>query len=148
MKLVVATVVVAVAFGYARGGTLERLGDIWIRWPYLVAMGLTLQFAPVGGAVASQLSLLVSFVLLTIAAVANLARPGFRLVLFGVLANFLVIATNHGMPVSLHALGVSGQMDTLRDLVAGAARHHLVGPGDRLTFLADIMASRRPWARS
>jgi hypothetical protein len=50
-----------------------------------------------------------------------------------------VIAANHGMPVTRHALVVSGQQDTLDALVHdGGEKHHLSGPGDRLLFLADV----------
>ncbi len=144
MNLVVPAVLLAVVAGYSGGGRLRNLGDVRIRWPHVAAAGLVLQLIIFAAGVAAELSLLLSFVLLTIAAVANVGRPGFSLILVGVLANFLVIATNHGMPVSLHAVVASAQVDTLPRLLAGDARHHLLGSGDRLVFLADVVAIGRP----
>jgi len=71
------------------------------------------------------------------------------MILAGVLMNFLVIAVNHGMPVTPHALDASGQHDTLSELIrSGGEKHHLAGPNDRLLFLADVTPIRPPLAQA
>jgi hypothetical protein len=82
-----------------------------------------------------------SFVLLLGFAVLNVRAPGFALILIGVALNFVVIAVNHGMPVSRGALVSSGQQDTLNALTRNeGAKHHLLGPGDALVPLADVIS--------
>lgn len=137
MKLVLVSILIACAFGFARGGRLRGLVDARLRVAWLVPVSLALQVAPFPRPLAVPL-LLASFVLLLEFAVLNLTMPGFVLIAVGVAMNFAVIATNHGMPVSRGALVSSGQLDSLHQLVTnGGAKHHLAGPHDVLLPLAD-----------
>jgi hypothetical protein len=53
------------------------------------------------------------------------------------------------MPVRKQSLVDSGQASTLSALVhSGGAKHHLVGPDDRLTYLADVIAIPAPVSQS
>lgn len=139
MILVLGVVILAVAAGLLSGGRIERLSALSIRWAPLALLGLVLQsLSPSRGGWPYAL-LLLSFVLLAVFAVVNLKVAGFVLILVGVGMNFLVIAVNHGMPVTEHALVASGQQDTYDELVQrGGQKHHLAGPGDRLLFLGDV----------
>lgn len=143
MKLVVATLVIAVLAGYVAGGRLSNLGSTGVRWSGAALVGLALQLAPVPGRTLPLVLLFASFGLLGVFVVANIrARvAGFALILVGVALNLTVIAVNLGMPVTRQALAASNQMDTLEMLVQdGGAKHHLAGPNDRLLFLGDVIA--------
>lgn len=141
MKLVVASFLVALAVGYAAGGRLSRLGGLKVRWPVVAIAGLALQVAPVPGTTLPLVFLWISFGLLFAFAIANIRVAGFAFILIGMLLNFTVIAANHGMPVSRHALVASGQQDTLTMLVeSGGAKHHLATSKDHLLFLGDVTA--------
>jgi len=140
MKLVVVSFLVALAVGYAAGGRLSALGEVKIRWSVVAIVGLALQVAPVPGRTLPLVFLWVSFGLLLAFVVANIRVAGFAFILIGILLNFTVIALNHGMPVTRHALVASGQQDTLTQLVEeGGAKHHLAAADDRLQFLGDVI---------
>ncbi len=137
MRLVAFTIPAAVLIGYLAGGRLGRLGTATFRWPLAGLAGIALQFAPFGGA-PGYLLLVGSFVMLFVAAGVNRRLPGFVLILAGLWLNFLVIAVNHGMPVTEHALMASGQQGTLSELMNDpGAKHHLATSGDLLLPLAD-----------
>ncbi|MEA2520904.1 MAG: hypothetical protein QOI81_550, partial [Actinomycetota bacterium] len=69
----------------------------------------------------------------------------FLLILVGLALNLVVIAANHGMPVTARALRDSGQASTLSDLIAnGGAKHHLADRATVLTPLADVIAVPNP----
>jgi hypothetical protein len=139
MKLVVASFVVALAVGYAAGGRLSALGELKIRWSVVALAGLALQVAPVPGRTLPLVFLWISFGLLLAFVVANIRVAGFAFILIGIVLNFTVIALNHGMPVTRHALVASGQQETLTLLVEeGGAKHHLAAD-DRLLFLGDVI---------
>jgi len=142
MPLVLGTLLVAVAVGGLSGGRLVRLAEVRIRWVPLAVAGLALQVVPWFARPWPLLLLVASFVLLIAFALENVrvGIAGFRLVLLGVILNFLVIAANGGMPVSRSALASSGQLDTLRALADdGGAKHHLATEGDVLVALGDVV---------
>jgi diguanylate cyclase (GGDEF)-like protein len=144
VKLILATMLVSVALGYAAGGRLTNLARARIRWAPLATVGLALQLV-LPPQPWPLVLLFVSFVVLVAFAVVNRRAPGFRLILVGIALNALVIGVNHGMPVERGALVASGQQATLHELVhGGGAKHHLAGPGDRLLPLADVIALPQP----
>ncbi len=143
MRLILASLLLAVILGYLLGGRLSSLGQLRIRWQPAAIVGLGLQVVPIPGHVLPLVLLYLSFGLLLVFAVVNVrARvPGFWLIAIGVVLNFAVIAVNQGMPVTREALVASGQESTLKLLVdEGGAKHHLAGPGDHLAFLGDVVA--------
>jgi len=142
MKLILGSILLAFLIGFARGGRLPRLVETRLRAPWLVVAGLFLQVVPLPSSMGwLPVPLLIGpFVLLMAFVVLNLPKPGFALILVGVALNFVVIAMNHGMPVSRHALTSSGQMGTLAALEAGGAKHHLAGPEDTLMSLGDVIS--------
>lgn len=144
MKLILATIVVAFIVGLARGGSVAGFPAIPVRWGWLAVAGIALQLGPLNGDAAFA-ALIVSFVLLVTFGSLNLRAPGFLLIVVGLSLNLLVIAANHGMPVTAGALRDSGQSSTITDLIAhGGAKHHLAGAGTTLAPLADVMAIREP----
>jgi Family of unknown function (DUF5317) len=140
MRLVLATFALALAVGYLSGGRLSNLVGLHVRWAPAAMIGLAMQFLPVPGRVLPLAMLLASFVLLTVFAAVNIRLVGFPLIALGICCNFLVIAVDHGMPVSEHALVASGQGYTLQMLIQqGGAKHHLATSTDELVFLADVI---------
>jgi hypothetical protein len=147
MKLILASIVIAMLVGYAFGGRLRNFGTKQLKWPALAIVGLAMQLWPVGSG-STDLGfglLMASFGLLLVFGAVNVRRPGFPLIILGIVMNALVIGVNHGMPVSRHALEVSGQSGTLQVLKhGGGAKHHLATSDDRLMFLGDVIAIPSP----
>jgi Family of unknown function (DUF5317) len=151
MTLLLAAVLIAIYLGYLFGGRLYRIESLRPRWWGLAVAGLAVQFVPLPeGATGTDLVvrtavLTLSYTLLLAFATINLRMPGMVLVLIGLACNFAVIGINGGMPVSAEALRDSGQEEILEMLQgAGSDKHHLLTDDDQLTFLADVIAVRRP----
>jgi hypothetical protein len=142
MKLVTATIALAVLVGYLCGGRLAFLTGRKFRLRGLAALGLAMQVVPTpsGHPEVDLWLLYLSFGPLFAFVIANLRQPGTALILLGVVLNFTVILMNQGMPVSAHALAASGQQDSLQLLIReGGAKHHLAGPGDVFMQLGDVI---------
>lgn len=134
----------AILVGLLTGGRPSRLAEVRFRWPLAGIGGVVLQLIPASGTLGVAF-LLSSFVLLGLAAAANVRLPGFPLILAGLALNFLVIAVNGGMPVTADALAASGQQATLKDLVEhGGSKHHLATGADDLVVLADAIPLGAP----
>lgn len=144
MRLVLLSIPAAVLIGYVGGGRLGHLSSVRVRWPLAAFIGIVLQFAPVSGT-AGFVLLVLSFVALLAFAATNLRLPGFPVILVGLALNFTVIAVDHGMPVTRHALIASGQRSTLRDLIdQGGSKHHLATSADSILPLGDVIAIGAP----
>ena len=145
MRLVLFFLVAAFVIGFASGGRPAGLSHLHIRWAPLAVVGFGLQFFTPSAHGWPYALLVVSFVLLAVFAVVNIKITGFALILVGLMMNFVVITTNHGMPVTTNALVASGQQDLLTYLIEqGGAKHHLAGPKDHLTILADVIPLAPP----
>jgi hypothetical protein len=150
VKLILATLLIAVVVGFLNGGRLSNLSHLRIRWAPLALVGFAMQLVNPPGDW-PLVMLLGSFVLLSIFAIANVKTAGFALILIGVAMNFAVIAVNSGMPVSRQALIASGQADTVDDLMNDAdsyVKHHLADADDRVLFLGDVIALAPPVAQA
>lgn len=145
MRLILLTVLVALATGFLTGGTLRDFPTIKTRWWWLALAGVALQFVTGGGALEVVL-LLGSFVVLLAFVVANLRAPGFAVVLLGLLLNAAVITANQGMPVTREALVASGQANTLDELASDGdgQKHFLAGDDTLLLPLGDVIAIGDP----
>jgi hypothetical protein len=145
MRLMFLVISLAVVVGSLAGGRLDRLPHAGVRWAPLAVAGLALQLAPVPGR-AALLLLYLSFGLLLAFSAANLRRPGFALILLGLVLNLTVIGANGGMPVARSAIVASGQQDTLGELAqdGDGVKHHLAGPATRLLPLGDVLALPPP----
>lgn len=144
MKLVAIGLVLGVVVGTFLGGRLSQLSELKPRYAPLAFAGLLLQLVNPPGSWPLVL-LILSFVLLTAFALANIRILGFAAILAGVVLNFTVIAINGGMPVAREAIIASGQEGTLAPLLERpGVKHHLAGPDDRMQFLGDVIAVPAP----
>jgi hypothetical protein len=131
MQVALVAAVVGIVAGYATGGRLRHLVEHPVSlWPLLV-LGVALQVLASNGTVLTgALLCLLAFCL------ANLRLVGMAVVAVGLALNALVIAANGAMPVRPAALAradVEAQIEGTRRLEA---------PGDRLTFLGDVLPVR------
>lgn len=137
VTLAVVVLTVALAIGWARGGSLDRLGGLPLRSRRLVVAALLLQLTGtlVGGPV-YPVALAVSALLVAWFLLRNRGIRGTGLVALGLVANALVVGVNGAMPVSAEAAGRAGV--GIADLLVGDdGRHELAGPGTRLRLLGD-----------
>lgn len=133
----------AVIIALLRGGRLSNFTDIQLRLWWLLLIGAGLQVAtnllPDDRSWSSSASvslILVSLLLLMIVIAANHGEVGMWIAGFGVLMNFVVIASNGGMPVMAEAATIAGAESA--DL-AFDAKHVLLDGDSRLVFLADVI---------
>lgn len=134
---------VAVAVGWALGGSLAALGSIDLRARSLVWAAVAAQaLGAVIGGPAYALGLIVSALLVGRFLLRNRGIRGTGLLALGLLANALVVGLNGAMPVSVVAAGRSGT--TTQDILIGAdPRHEISGAGTRLSWLGDVIPA--PW---
>ncbi len=143
--LAVLALLVALALGYAFGGSLQRLGSLSLRRGRLVVAAVLVQLAGglVGGP-AYPLGLAVSAVLVGGFLLYNRGIQGTGLVALGLLSNALVVGANGAMPVSRDALvraGISSQ-----DLLTGQdPRHELADAATYLPALGDVVPVLLPF---
>ncbi len=146
MLLVLIVIGLAVCVGFAAGGSLRPFERFRVHWWGVALVGLALQGIPFTSGVSQPIgtaALLGSYVLLGSFAFVNRRLPAVWLVMVGLALNFVVIGINDGMPVSAGALEVSGA--SAQGLAGeGTLKHHLMGPGDRLTPLGDVIGIPPP----
>ena len=138
----------ALAIAMLRGGRLVNLGDVELRSWWLLIVALALQFGT--RFVTSDESLewvgismvLASFALLLILVITNRDKRGMWIAGIGVLANFLVIAINGGMPVLAEAAEVASGFTISEPDLSGTFKHTLMGEATRLPFLGDVIPLR------
>lgn len=150
MLLLASILVIGLLLGWGLGGSIRELGNLNVRLWWLIPVGLALQVVPIPqspdgpGLYLPFVTLLVSFVLVGGVVALNWRLRGFVAVLVGVVLNLIPIAVNQGMPVSAQAVVASG--GNVADVPTGiGSKHHLQRPGDDVTFLADVIAIRRPF---
>lgn len=144
----------AILIGLIRGGKLSRLASLKLAFFWLIIISFLLRFilpwipsSPV--ARLRFFLILISYLLLIWALAWNWREPkpdgnaidwGVILALLGVIANFLVIFFNSGMPVSARAArlaGYRGDFVSLKRIYDGI--HILMSADTKLVFLADII---------
>ena len=139
MSLVLAVLLAALLVGWARGGSLERLGTLPLRRRRLVVAALLAQLggALVGGP-AYAVGLVAGAGLALAFLVGNRGTRGTGLVGLGFALNALVVGANGAMPVSLGASARAGV--TTQYLLTGEdPRHEVLDRGSRLRLLADVV---------
>lgn len=146
MSLVLIVIGLAVCIGFIAGGSLRPFERFRVHWWGVALVGLALQGIPLASGISRSVGsavLLGSYGLLGAFAWVNRRLPAVWLVMVGLALNILVIAVNSGMPVSAGALDVAGaRAEGLAG--AGTLKHHLMGPGDRLTPLGDVIGVPPP----
>lgn len=139
MGLVVAALLGALVVVRLRGGRLERLGELRLRAPWLLAGAVLAQLvgALAGGRLHAA-GLACSALLVAGFLARNRGLRGSGLVALGLGANALVIAANGAMPVSL---AVADRVDAqVAAVLDGADRRHEPMDGQtRLRLLADVV---------
>lgn len=110
-------VLTGLILGFVSGGSPARLGDMRLSWAPLIVLGMAVQVllfsSPLGNALgdSAALAYMLSNVAVLVAVAANLAIPGFALVLAGGASNLLAIVANGGyMPVSPDVLAAMGRL--------------------------------------
>jgi hypothetical protein len=143
--LIVATIVIAGAAGLAAGGSVRAFPSVPVRALWLALAGVSLQYLVLRGPFAFPV-LLGSFACLLGFAAANLRAPGFALILLGLALNTVVIAANHGMPVTRQAIVASGQASTIAELTTDAdgQKHVLANDDTVLLLLGDAIGIPKP----
>jgi hypothetical protein len=116
VSLVVVVLAVALAVGWLRGGSLDRLGALPLRSRRLVVGALLAQLAgTVVGGPFHPLGLVASAGLVVAFLARNRGIRGTGLVALGLTANALVVGVNGAMPVSRDAAGRAGAGHPERD---------------------------------
>jgi len=143
--VVLIVLALAILAGFIAGGSLRPFEHLEVRWWGVALAGLTLQGVSLAGDIGPAVwALLVgSYALLLLFAWANRRLPALWFVMAGLVLNILVIGVNNGMPVSASALETAGA--SAEGLLGpGTAKHHLMGPDDRLTPLGDVIGIPPP----
>lgn len=139
---------IALTMAVLRGGRLTNLGDIELRywWLLLVALGLQVATAwlpDTSWAEGLGLAMvLISYVLLMGLVLLNRRSPGMWLAGLGVLMNFTVIAINGGMPVLAEAAEVASGFTISAPDLSGTYKHVLLDSSSHLTAFADVIPLR------
>jgi hypothetical protein len=127
----------ALVLGWARGGSLDRLGHLPLRQKRLVVAALLLQLlGGLAGGWRYPLGLALSALLVAVFLVLNRGLRGTGLVAAGLLLNALVVAANGAMPVSGDAMG-RARLSTQDILSDADPRHELIDDRTRLALVAD-----------
>lgn len=139
MSLVLVVLAVALAVGWARGGSLDRLGAVPLRSRRLVVGALLAQLVgTVVGGPFYPLGLVASAGFVVAFLVRNRGIRGTGLVALGLVANALVVGANGAMPVSLEAAGRAG-IGTQDLLARSDPRHETADRSTRLPWLGDVI---------
>ncbi len=144
--------IIGIIFGLIRGGRLKRLLNPNFHFWYLLISGLLLlasinwvaRFIP--DATLTFILTLLAYLLMLSALWLNRKREFIFLILVGLLLNFLVIATNGGMPVSFGASSSTGLSKT--EYVAKLStdfKHIPMLANTKLKVLGDIIPLPRPY---
>lgn len=141
-------VIFAMIIGLLRGGELERLYHVSIDGVYFFAAALLLRgmiwFLGIVDLSTflgySSILLILSYLILTIASIANLRVPGFKYITLGVLLNFFVIIVNGGrMPVLINEQ-IAQDMNANVLLEQGQNMIHSLRNSDTMfAFLGDVI---------
>lgn len=142
-------VVLAVLTGYVAGGRLRGFETVEIHWWFLVLVGTALQAVaipadgPIDQRLLATIVMLASYGLLLVFVFVNRWIPGARLMLAGLLLNFIVIGLNNGMPVNPSAVETAGGHITEVEN-STSPKHHLQNEDDIAPFLGDVIPVPAP----
>jgi hypothetical protein len=132
---------IGLLLGLLRGGAVEHLGAVRLRWGWLAIGGLVAQVllfsTPLGDLAGDAVPVLyvASTVIVLAAVLANLRLPGLRLVALGAVSNLAAILANGGyMPASADALAAAGMSAT------DGPTNSIVATNPALAPLTDVFA--------
>ncbi len=147
MPWLILVLAISLFIALIRGGRLSNLADIQLRLWWLLLLGFVIQAAASIFAASAFVQavgpwfLLVSYIPLIVAVVANRARSGMWLAGVGILMNFTVIIANQGMPVLAESITAASDF-TLQNPVIADFKHVPFDEHTRLGFLADVIPMR------
>jgi hypothetical protein len=147
MILALVLLAIGLVAGLARGGKLANLGELDLKLPALVFVGLGLQvsaelvaaliYPELGAGALGIVILMLSYVCLIGFLAINRSLPGSVVVAAGLGLNMLVIGLNRAMPVSVRAARAAG-IESAKFLEA-AVKHEAMTPNTILGFLGDVI---------
>ncbi len=144
-------VVLGLAIGLLRGGSLRSLAELQLRLAWLLPLALLVQIVAFSGQLPADPSFaslvpalhMLSYALVLVALALNLHLRPLRVLALGTLSNVAVIVANGGyMPSSPAALRAAGLLDNLEAVAQHGYQNNsgLLNEHTRLPFLADIFA--------
>jgi hypothetical protein len=149
MFLVPGLIVLALALGFALGGSLRGFEDLRIhRWG-LALIGAGLQYVPavaigdIPASVVGPVMLALSYAALVVFLLSNRWIPGGRVMCVGLFLNLAVVMVNGGMPVQAHAIERAGG-DSYVLTQSTADKHHEMTEDDVLWQLGDVIPLPMP----
>jgi len=157
MMLYVIIIIASIIIALLRGGELEKLSTISMWGVPLFALALLLRvliwvFGLLGFSGLLRYSpffVIISYLLLIYASVANMKLPGFRYINLGLLLNSFVIIINGGqMPVLLpqEAIQNVNMTNILAEETEGL--HFLISNNTLFAFLGDVIPMPKPFPDS
>lgn len=148
-------VLIALLVGWLFGGKFGRLADARIRFIWLIFVPLVMYVSawvvvflmPPAKVWFSGVSHIIGKASLLIVVAANLRLPGAKLILLGMVLNFVAIVSNGGMmPANTDAIAsVFGQSYAEKTASQPHVQSALMDTATHLGFLCDIIAARRPF---
>lgn len=132
-------IAVSVAIAVLRGGNFRSIPDFKGLWvpPLAMASQLAALIAP--GSVLGVVLISSSYALLVWFTALNLSHTGLRLVLLGILLNFLVIGANGGRMPALPAAAERAGVDMTTVMAGRGHKHVVMTEQTRLAFLGDVI---------
>ncbi len=147
--MVIETIVVSSAVLVARKGKFSSLRRLRINGWYLLIFSAVLQ-----GLLSREIipmsfhfvTVITTYILLILCLILNIRRLSMKIILIGILLNFIIIALNGGyMPVSLFSLGFAGyDLSTVTSGVLDTF-HSVMTKDTLLPFLGDFIPISEPY---
>ena len=137
-------IVVGLAIGLARGGSLSNLKAARLRWPWLVivaaALQLSGQFIPRSLSIVAFGLVVASYIVVFAFAGKNWRLPGMAFIAIGAAMNYTVILLNRGMPISAAAAARVGFGGAKAEQLVLRGKHFINSGGHaRFSSLGDVI---------
>ena len=140
MQWILLVLVISIALGALRGGSLRNLSGIRVKLWWLLPVGFVLlaiaTFVPADQHEIAVALILISYLPLLAFVLLNRKLSGIWIAGIGILMNFTVIVANNGMPVLAEAAQIAS--GSTGNLTLGA-KHVLLTAETSIPFLADVI---------
>lgn len=144
MIFILSILALSVLIGFVRGGRLQLNLQLKHVWTAPLALSLQVATMLIPGTAAALVIMIVSYSLLLYCLVINHEHQSLRVLLLGVLLNFIVIAANGGrIPVDMDVARQVG-VDVQAVLDGTDFKHAAITESSRLTFLGDVIPLPAP----
>jgi hypothetical protein len=137
-------IVVGLAIGLGRGGSVRNLMTARLRWPGLVLLAFALQlvgeFIPRSKSIVAFGFVVTSYLVVFVFAGRNWRLPGMAFIAIGAAMNYTVILLNRGMPISAAAAARVGFGGAKAEQLVLRGKHFINVSGHaRLSGLGDVI---------